>query len=43
MLQVLVDTSLKVLLQKRHGAMQKLFTKNKKKDKEKELKKWTIV
>jgi hypothetical protein len=23
--------------------MQKLFTKNKKKDKEKELKKWTIV
>ena len=39
MLQVLLDISLKALLQKkRHGAMQKLFIKR-----EREMKKWTSV
>jgi hypothetical protein len=37
MLQVLIDISLKVLLQKRHGAMQELFIK--KKERKKELEK----
>jgi hypothetical protein len=35
MLQVLLLLSLKVLLQKRHGAMQKLFKKKREREREK--------
>ena len=44
MLQVLVDTYLKsFVVEKRHGAMQKLFIKKEEKKEKKVEKKWTSV